>query len=115
MTALSDTGSTHTLIDKKVYDKIPHLSPLYPAPRVQPLIRNLPLKGACTLKIAGKPYEVLVCKNLGVDVLLGMNVLLRSILDFHNNVLILGGQKIPLDTTPETSMLYDILSAKRRQ
>ena len=76
MTALSDTGSTHTLIDKKVYDKIPHLSPLYPAPRVQSLTHDdLPVKGACTLKIAGKHYEVLVCKNLGVDVLLGMNVL----------------------------------------
>ena len=107
MTVLSDTGSTHTLIDEDQYSRIPHLTPLYQAPRVQSLTHeDLPLKGACVLKIANQHHEVLVCKNLGIDLLLGMNVLRRSIINFHSNVLMLGDQTFPLDTAPENFHCY---------
>jgi len=104
---LCDTGSTHTLIDYNVYQKLPRLTPLYAAPRVQSLTGDdLPLVGACVLKVAGQTHEVLVCRDLGIEFLLGMNVLQRSILDFLNGLMTLGDQKYRLDTTPERFQCY---------
>ena len=107
MTALCDTGSTHTLIDQSMYMKLPRLTPLHAAPRVQSLTNeDLPLVGACAIKLAEHPCEVLVCENLGVDVLLGMNVLQQSVIDLLNGVVVLGDQKFPIMTTPELFRTY---------
>jgi len=62
--------------------------------------------GSCTLKISGIYTQVLVCKNLGIDLLLGMNILRSSIIDNLNGILTLGDQKFPIDTSPESFSTY---------
>ena len=80
ITALVDTGSTHTLLDSALY---PRLSPLESAPRVRSLTdQELPIKGQCTISILGTTTSVLVCERLEVDLLLGTDVCRQAILDF---------------------------------
>lgn len=103
VTALVDTGSTHTLVNSNVYNRLPKLTPLYAAPQIQSITNHeLPLRGACTLKIAGIPTEVLVCDTLGVDLLIGANLCRSAVIDFQGGIFQLGDQKFPMTTTQET-------------
>ena len=100
--ALVDTGSTHTLVNKNIYHKLPKLTPLYAAPKLHSVTNHeLPVLGACTVKIAGLPTEVIVCESLGVELLLGTNVCRNAIIDLQGGVFTLGDKKFPLDTTKE--------------
>lgn len=93
-TALIDTGSTHTLIDASVYNRLPRLTPLYIAPKLVSLSNHeLPIRGACTISLAGFPTRVLVCESLGVDLLIGADLCRSAVIDFQNGVLILGDRK----------------------
>jgi len=101
-TALVDTGSTHTLIDSSVYYRLPRLTPMYSAPILVSLTNHeLPIRGACTLSLAGFPCEVLICDSLGVDLLIGADLCRSAIIDFQNGMLTLGDQKFPMQTTRE--------------
>ena len=97
--ALIDTGSTHTLIDASVYNSLPRLTPLYAAPKLVSLTNHeLPIRGACTVKLAGLPTEVLVCESLGTDLLIGSDLCRSAVIDFQNKLLTLGDQKFPMST-----------------
>lgn len=102
ITALVDTGSTHTLVNSTTYNRLPKLTPLYAAPRLHSITNHeLPVRGACTLKIAGIPTEVLVCESLGVELLIGSNLCRMSVIDFSNGIFQLGDKKFPMVTTME--------------
>lgn len=102
VTALVDTGSTHTLISSSLYNRMPKLTPLYTAPKLQSITNHeLPVRGACTVKIAGLPTEVLVCENLGVDLLIGSNLLPSAIIHYPTNTFRLGDKTFSMDTTIE--------------
>ena len=102
-TALIDTGSTHTIVKRAVYDKLPKLTPLYKAPILTSITdHELPIQGACTVKLAGKVTEVLICETLGVDALLGANFMKGTILDLSQDILVIGDKKYNLTTEPET-------------
>ncbi|ELT88755.1 hypothetical protein CAPTEDRAFT_188873 [Capitella teleta] len=58
----------------------------------------LPIRGACTIRLAGLPIEVLVCESLGIDMLIGADLCRSSIIDFKNGLLTLGNQKFPMQT-----------------
>lgn len=82
---------------------MPKLTPLYQAPIITSITdHELPIQGACTVKLAGKVIEVLICETLGVDVLLGANFMKGTILDLAQDILVVGDKKFNLNTVPET-------------
>ena len=102
VTALIDTGSTHTIVNSSLYHKLPRLTPLLPAPRIQSITNHsLPIQGKTTLKICGQAVEVLVCEGLGVDLLVGANLCKATVLDFKNQIFEIGGRIYPITTKPE--------------
>jgi len=102
VTALLDTGSTHTLVHNRIYNQMPKLTPLYAAPTLRSITHHeLPIRGACVVKIAGIPTEVLVCESLGVDLLIGSNLCKSAIIDFQKETFSLGDKHYPMSTTRE--------------
>lgn len=113
-TALIDTGSTHTLIDASVYKRLPRLTPLYLAPKLVSLSNHeLPIRGACTVRLAGLVIEVLVCESLGVDLLIGSDLCCSAVIDFQNGLLTLGDQKFLMQTTPGCHNVVAVSSVPR--
>lgn len=103
LVALIDTGSTDTLINENVYNKLGSRTPLYKAPLVQSITNHyLPITGACIVNIFGQPIEVLVCKDLGVDVLLGANVCKSAVIDFSSKMFKINGKVFPMNVKVET-------------
>ena len=102
MDALVDTGSTHTLLNSSVYNRLPRLTPLFPAPKLQSITKHiLPVRGSCVLRLAGRPIDVVVCDQLGVDLLIGSDLCRQAIIDFRQGYFTLGNQKFPLKLTKE--------------
>ncbi|ELT89400.1 hypothetical protein CAPTEDRAFT_194287 [Capitella teleta] len=102
-TALVDTGSTHTLIDVIIYNRLPRLTPMHPAPKLVSITNHpLPIRGARTICLVGLPIEVLVCESLGIDLLIGADLCRSSIIDFKNGLLTLGNQKFPMQTVEKS-------------
>lgn len=99
--ALVDTGSTHTIVNYCIYQHLPRLTPLYAAPRVQSITNHeLPIRGACTVRIGGIPTEVLVCDSLGVDLLIGSNLCQYAcVIDFPRRLIQLGDKQYNMITT----------------
>jgi len=100
--ALVDTGSTHTLINSSVYNRLPRLTPMFPAPKLQSITKHvLPVRGLCQLRIAGRPVDVIVCDQLGIDLLIGSDLCQDAVIDFRQGFFSLGNQKFPMNITNE--------------
>ena len=53
------------MIDYNIYTQLPRYTPLCPAPRLLSLSNHeLPIKGACTVRLAGTPANVIVCHSV---------------------------------------------------
>jgi hypothetical protein len=113
VTALIDTGSTHTLVNTDIFNRLPRLSPLCVnnVPRLSSITHHeLPVKGTCTVQLAGRPVSVTICDNLGVDVLIGTDLCEQAVVDFVQKVFILGDREFPLrlsrcDSCPVQSVM----------
>lgn len=76
VTALIDTGSTHTLISKALYHKLPRFAPLTAAPRLISITDDeIPTLGSTIVRVASVATPVVVCHDLQVPLLLGADVL----------------------------------------
>ena len=113
--ALVDPGSTHTLISDHLYNRLPRLTPLYPAPRLQSASNDdMCLKGICTVKISGIPTDVVVCPDLQVDLLLGTNMFglhKNLLIDYEGQTVRIGDRIYPADMTQETFPAVQVMSA----
>ena len=95
--ALVDSGSSHTLLDFSVYVKLPRLTAMQPAPLLLSLTGNeVDTKGVTTVKIAGRLVDAVICNNLGVDLLIGIDFLNQAVLNFPARVLSIGGHRYPM-------------------
>ena len=100
--ALVDTGSTHTIVNSCIYDRLPRLTPLFPAPKLQSITKHvLPVRGSCCIRLANRPVDVIVCDNLGVDLLIGADLCRHAVIDFCQGYFTLGNQKFPMKLTKE--------------
>jgi predicted aspartyl protease len=98
VTALIDTGSTHTLVNTEVYYRLPRLSLLCTSniPRLSSITHHvLPVKGTCTVSLAGRTVDVTVCDQLGIDVLIGADLCQHAVIDFVNKTFVLGHREFP--------------------
>ena len=94
--ALIDTGSTHTLISTSLFSKIPQQLPLSRAPRLLSASGDaIQAIGSTIVMIARQPLYAVVCQKLGIDLLLGANVLKDCVLDLTQKVI-----KFPQSTFP---------------
>ena len=102
LTALIDTGSTHTLISSQAYHQLPQLGPLQPAPRLQALTGHEgPLEGRGCVPLGGRPIRTRLCPTLEVDMIIGADVCPHAILDFSQKLFTFYDQTYPLIVTPE--------------
>ena len=81
--ALLDTGSSHTLIDYSYYSaNIPCKRPLTPPPRLLSVSGDeLSVVGRTIVTLAGRLVNIVVCSDLPVPLLIGIDVLKDTILD----------------------------------
>ncbi len=103
VTPLINTGSTHTLMETAVYKRLPRLTPLYATQPLQSISgHELPIRGACVVRIGNLPTEVLVCESLGVELLIGANLCNQHcIVDFTRRQLLLGDKSYPMTPIPK--------------
>lgn len=102
--SLVDTGRTHTLVSKELFIRLPHVTMLCVAPRVQSITgHRLAVCGTCIVKIGGLQTEVLISENLdGIDLLVGANLCAsRCSLDFTTKTMTLGKKEYPMTLSPE--------------
>ena len=110
--ALIDTGSTHTIVNSHIYRKLPRLTPLriHDVPKLTSITNHeLPVRGSCSLNIAGRPVDVTICDNLGVDLLIGTDLCHDAIIDFKKGTFAIGDYEFPFriannDTCPVMSV-----------
>ena len=99
--ALIDTGSTHTLITSQLYHRLPRLTPLGPAPKLQSITgHSLPTKGTCVVRIGDIYSEVIVVEQMdSADLLIGVDLCDKAcVIDFVKRELTLGSKKYPLSS-----------------
>ena len=78
------------------------MTPLFPAPRLQSITKHvLPVRGTCHLRLAGRPVNVIVCDQLGVDLLIGSDLCRQAVIDFKQGSFTLGNQKFPMKISNE--------------
>ena len=100
---LVDTGSTYTLLDSSLYNRLPRRLPLQPAPRLLSISGDeVPTVGATIVFLAHRPQRVIVCPNLGIGLLLGVDVLRNCILDLPQKVIRFPECTYPLDLSHES-------------
>lgn len=84
---------------------------MYVAPKLKSVTNHeLPIRGACVVKIASIPTEVIVCDSLGVDLLIGSNLCKSAIIDFQQGLFRIGDKKYPMNTSPETFQSVSIVT-----
>ena len=105
--ALIDTGSTSTLVDSAVINRLPHVTPLVPyTGRLIGLTGHvLPVVGQCVIEILDCKVNVMVVDKLdSCDVLLGFDFLKKSgaTLDLTQNVMSCDKVCLPLMSSTDT-------------
>lgn len=101
-TALIDSGSVCTLIDRDLYNQLPHLTILYSAPRLVSISGHaLNAFGVTYINIGGIHSRVVVVDHLSPQILLGADFLQNCIIDFQGKAITVGDQKFPMDISPE--------------
>lgn len=115
--ALIDTGSSFTLLDYEVFSRLPRKQPLLPAPRLLSISGDELLTIGSTIVNLAQPQSVIVCRNLGIELLLGTDVLKDCILDLPNHVLKYRDQSYSIDmsdevATPLTSAVTSVPTAQ---
>ena len=108
-TALIDSGSAYTLLSTALYNRLPRITTLYACARLISITgHELVTRGSCYVKLGAQPAQVIVCDDLGVDLLVGADVLQNCVLDFPNHQVTMGDQKYPMITTPEVFSLQPV-------
>ena len=75
-------------MDEVFYNKIFHIAPMLPAPTLRSLSgHELPVKGTATIPLLGQEVRMLVCADLGSDLLLGVDALKDTLIDFPSSCL----------------------------
>ena len=86
--ALLDTGSTHSMIDEAFYERVFSKPPEQPAPTIRSLSGHaLPIQGTIIIPIFGREVKMVVCTDLGSDILLGADALENTMIDFPSSQL----------------------------
>ena len=76
------------MIDEAYYEKVFSKAPEQPAPTIRSLSGHaLPIQGTIQIPVFGREVKMVVCTDLGSDILLGADALENTLIDFPSSQL----------------------------